>query len=507
MSDESVHAALRSDSQLVVIEAPGGCGKTYQGAEYARDTASTLKRGKLLILTHTHAACSVFDSRTRGVGSKLDIKTIDSLIAQITGAYHDGLGLPKDASAWARQNDDGYDHLAVKAAAFLKRYPAIAHALACRHPVIICDEHQDSTGERHAVIMALHAQGAKLRVFADPMQTIFRPTTYIGGCPPLDWAELAAQAQRFEQLDTPHRWIHGCRELGRWILAARDSLKEEGGRVNLRAGLPRSVSVVRADNAAHGYGQYLPAPQDRRPIDQFVNASPSLLILTRYNRMTTSLRPAFNRRIPLWEGHNRSALEKFVDKLTAHSGNKDAVAAVLTEFIQATCIGFTRTGYTANFTSDVADDCARTRRNKPAKIQELARLVVTEPDHRGAAKVLARIAELRGTDADFQDIQLDAAKEFYEASRLHDFDTAATGFAEINHRRTYSRPHPPPQAISTIHKSKGLEYDNVLILPCDATTFPDDRVSRCLLYVAMSRAMKRLMLVVPRTDVSPLFVV
>ena len=62
MSDASVANALRSNARLVVIEAPAGCGKTYQGAEYARDVAPLIGRGRLLILTHTHAACDVFAS-------------------------------------------------------------------------------------------------------------------------------------------------------------------------------------------------------------------------------------------------------------------------------------------------------------------------------------------------------------------------------------------------------------------------------------------------------------
>ena len=57
MSDESVHAALRSDAPLVLVEAPAGCGKTHQGADYARDVAAG-QTDRLLILTHTHAACS-----------------------------------------------------------------------------------------------------------------------------------------------------------------------------------------------------------------------------------------------------------------------------------------------------------------------------------------------------------------------------------------------------------------------------------------------------------------
>lgn len=506
MSDESVHAALRSNAQLVVIEAPGGCGKTYQGAAYARDTAAALESGRLLILTHTHAACSVFDSRTRGSGSRVEIKTIDSLIGQIAGAYHAGLGLPKDLATWARQTNDGYDLLAVKAAALLKRYPAIARAIACRYPVIICDEHQDSTGERHAAIMALHTQGAKLRVFADPMQTVFTAKAHIGGCPPLDWSALCGQAQTFEQLDTPHRWANGCPNLGRWILTARDALKR-GDKIDLRNGVPDSVTIVRANNIAQQNLVFMPAPGDRGPIDAFANNPQSLLILTRNNKTATGLRPAFNRRFPLWEGHNRSDLETLVDNLSSANGDKVAVAAAVIVFVQSTCVGFSGAAFADNLLADVADGCTRRRSKKAAKIQELARLVVAEPDHHGAGKLLSRVAELRATDADFRSIQIDAVKEFYEGCRLKDFTTADAGFAEISQRRTYSRPSPAPKAISTIHKAKGLECDRVIIAPCDAATFRDDQISRCLLYVAISRPMKRLMFVVPRVNPSPLILV
>lgn len=48
MSDATVHAALRSEAPLVVVEAPGGCGRTHQGADYAREVAA-IRKGRLLI--------------------------------------------------------------------------------------------------------------------------------------------------------------------------------------------------------------------------------------------------------------------------------------------------------------------------------------------------------------------------------------------------------------------------------------------------------------------------
>jgi len=130
---------------------------------------------------------------------------------------------------------------------------------------------------------------------------------------------------------------------------------------------------------------------------------------------------------------------------------------------------------------------------------------LAEPDHRGVAKLLARLAELKQGDADFADIEIDHSREFWEAVRLGNFEDLDAGLAEITHRRTYGRPKPPDAAISTIHKAKGLECGNVVVMPCDATTFPDREDARCLLYVALSRAKERLMLVVSRTNPSPLF--
>ncbi len=57
-----------------------------------------------------------------------------------------------------------------------------------------------------------------------------------------------------------------------------------------------------------------------------------------------------------------------------------------------------------------------------------------------------------------------------EAVRLGGHADPDAGFAEITNHRTHARPKPPPKAISTIHKAKGLECDGVIVMPCDAKT-------------------------------------
>lgn len=499
MSDASVRAALRSDAPLVVVEAPAGCGKTHQGAEYARDIAMAGGSSRLLILTHTHAACSVFADRTKEVGSRVEIRTIDSVIAQIASAYHAGLDLPADTATWIRQRDGGYAEIALKVAALLKRYPMIAASVAQRHPFIICDEHQDSSGDQHMIVMTLLNQGARLRVFADPMQTIYQSA---GLSAP--WDELTRQAHVFERLDTPYRWATGCPELGRWTLKARNELSG-GGKLDLRNGLPPSVVIIFAENQAHKDLEYQLSVQDRKLLDVFEQNNSSLLILTRHNQTARSFRAFFNRRIPLWEGHIRSGLEKLVDSLLGSHGNRADLAAAVVTFMGAIGKGFSPSAFGDTFQQEVREGCTGKRRGKPAMIQELARFLVVEPDHHGVAKMLRRLSELKNTDADFANIEMDCHREFWEAIRLGGFDSIEAGLTEITNRRTYSRPKPPQKAISTIHKAKGLECDSVIVMPCDARTFPDKHDARCLLYVALSRAKSQLLLVISRTNPSSLF--
>jgi superfamily I DNA/RNA helicase len=502
MSDESVHAALRSEHQLVLIEAPAGCGKTHQGAEYARDLALVNERSRPLILTHTHAACSVFAERTAGMHGRVDIRTIDSVVAQIAAAYHQTLGIPGDPAVWVRQH--GYSQLALKVARLLEKHPMIASAVAHRHRVIICDEHQDSSGDQHALVMAFLNQGARVRMFADPMQKIFGDNVVAGSFPPWVWSKLKESAHACEELDFPHRWKSGCQDLGQWTLKARESLKA-GGQIDLTSGVPESVQIVKADNQAKKNLEYQPANKHRKPIDEFVKADASLLILTHHNVTARGFRGAFARQFPLWEGHTRNSLEKLAEQMKAKSGDATAIASAAVAFLEETCKGLSASAFGGLFTEEVQNGCTKPRTKKPAKIQALARLILDDPTHRGVSRMLKRLAELNAHDADFLDVALDHYREFHDAVRLGEYETPDMGLAEITHRRTYSRPKPPAKAISTIHKAKGLECDAVLLMPCDAKTFPDKHEIRCLLYVALSRAKKRLMLVLPSAGPSPLF--
>ncbi len=506
MSDEAVAALLRSDQPLVLVEAAAGCGKTYQGASYARDAMTTLGDGRLLILTHTHAACSVFAERTKGASSRVEIKTIDALIMQIATAYHQALGLPSDLSSWAwRDNGNGFSVMATKVAAFLGACPMVAKALAARYPVIVCDEHQDSSDDQHEVVMALHRGGAMLRIFGDPLQRIYGGrTTKEAKADQARW-ETLKQAAACEVLDTPHRWKTGCVELGEWVRSARESLKANKP-IEVTGALPDSLTVLRANNVARQHGGYSLSKDQRQPIDQLVNRTDQLMILASQNDLVAALRGFWMRKIPIWEGHTRDALAGLVAVIEDKHGNAEGLAQGLIEFVSSVSVGFTQRSHGDRLLQEIREGCTRKTTGKPANIQAIARLILENPSLRGLSDAIGLIRDLVKAGGDgFSDVKIDHRVELGDAIRLGAFVDAEEGFAEIARRRSYSRPSPPSRTLSSIHKAKGLECDHVMVMACDRTQFSSTSYAKCKLYVAISRAKRSLALVVPDTNTSPLF--
>ncbi len=506
MSDTTVAKLLRSNRPLVVIEAPAGCGKTHQGAALARDIARSLGHGRLLILTHTHAACSVFAERTTGAGSKVEIRTIDALIAQIATSYHKTLDLPANVSAWAWQdNGKGFETMATKVATFLNCQPMVARVLACRYPFIICDEHQDSTADQHSIVMALHQGGATLRVFGDPLQRIHGVRTDKAAREDRGrWESLKSQAA-FGKLEYPHRWDKGCSELGRWVLSARKSL-EDGQPIDLTASLPVSLCVLMGDNSSpQPRGYQLPRSQ-RNPIDRLVRSADELMILASQNDLVTALRSFWYRSIPIWEGHTRPALAALVGVLREESGDAEALARGLVAFVGGTAVGFSRSTHGDRLLHEIRERCARPTTGKPANIQKIARRIIDEPSLVGVAAAIKEVGSLvERKEAGFDKVKIDHRVEFRDAIRLGEFADPDEAFAEIARKRSYSRPSPPRRFLSSIAKAKGLECESALVMACDQKRFGATIYSRCKMYVALSRAKRSLTLVIPATNPSALF--
>ena len=185
-------------------------------------------------------------------------------------------------------------------------------------------------------------------------------------------------------------------------------------------------------------------------------------------------------------------------------GHPAALAEGFTTFLGHVATGFSRSAFGDTLCSEVSAGCIARRTGKPATLQALGRILLDEPDHNGVAKALRRLSTLIAEDPAFEDVKIDYTREFWEAIRLAQFDDPDEGFAQISYRRAYTRPSLPKKAISTVHKAKGLECNDVLIIPCDARHFSNSAGARCRLYVAMSRAKRSVTFVVSRQQPSPL---
>lgn len=374
MSDITVAAALRSDSPLVVVEAPAGCGKTHQAADYAHWVATTHERGQVLILTHTHAACDVFRNRTLLVQRRVHITTIDGLITQISGMYHAALGLPADTASWARSQKNGFEDLARKVVELLTTSRTVSSFLAVRYPVVLCDEHQDANADQHAIAMILLESGAKVRIFGDTMQAI-----YVSGkarkAHDIRWAELRKRANLVEVLDYPHRWDKGSPELGKWVLRARQTLKR-GLPVDLSEDKPAGLSIIVADNIAPASGGFRLELDDGRRVRRTINAAnTSTMILSGHNVTVRGVNAFLGRSVPIWEGHTRDALQALVDVCTTKKGNSVAVAEGMVTFIQNVAKGFSDSAFANRFMQEVKWGCCTPCKGKPAHLQAIARCI------------------------------------------------------------------------------------------------------------------------------------
>ena len=136
----------------------------------------------------------------------------------------------------------------------------------------------------------------------------------------------------------------------------------------------------------------------------------------------------------------RQTLSALVSAVQQDKGNAANIAGAAVTFLNNVATGFSLSAYGDMFLSEVAGGCVGKRRGKPETLQALGRLIIDQPDHKGVAKVLRRVNELRETDPAFNAVKIDYYREFWDAVWLGQFEDADEGFAEISHRRIYARP-------------------------------------------------------------------
>lgn len=478
----TVKDSLASDAPFVLIEAPAGCGKTHTACEYARGVAAGLSEGqRVLVLAHSNAAIGEFRSRARDVSLLVKVATFDSLSLSIIAPYAQALGLPYPLRVGTRVDQILPDDLALRAADLLARCPTIAQMLARLHPVVILDEHQDASRSQHAIALALRDAGAIVRAFADPMQRIFVSEAEF------PWAHLVADADFTDELTHPHRWTHDV-ELGRWILDARARLAA-GGSIDLRtAPPPVRMTVVPGPDIDYGFGapnRYL------GPIRAMPEGGTGALLTARVRHMRT-LRTASMGRAEYYEGSDLEHLYHTFDLCEQNRGNARAIATALLNLLGDTSTGFTA-GYRRRIDASLRDDRIDYGRPHTVKpILDALSVLYESPDIFGAARVCrVLVAQM----PPFLHVLRPAALRILSAilpgpnDPYDQLQDAVAGYKLTIQMADV--------VVATVHRSKGHEFEHVLISNVSVTHFPDDDDGRRLLYVAISRCRRSLVILVP----------
>ena len=486
---KAVDAKLHSDAPVVLIEAPAGCGKTWTAAKFANDTAARFPDRRVLLLSHTHAACGEFHRRCHGGASRVTVETCDSFCLKTISPYARALGLPAPLEAHLdRQGGVSFADLSAKAVELFTRAPTIARAVSSSFPHIILDEHQDASKAQHNVIRLLREIGtSRLRIFGDPMQAIHvgDDQDYVA------WDDLRAFADVNTELEEPHRW-KDAPALGQWLKAARTTLKA-GNPISFRNA--PSIVVTR-HQAFCGRDKFRDYKTAVRIIRTFLDNGAGDGALLAFRRpMTLSVAQLGAWRAPLNEGAQLDHMGPLVVAMEQHNGNAGLLAQSFLAFAADIGAGFNQNDRTAT-----AKRLGSTINESKAGARQLSWLACCEPiygnpTHRGVAQAMRLLRENPPVG---YTLRLSGhAWAVSSFARTDDPRGYLSAFSRV--RRRWALPN---QVTSTIHKAKGLAFDRVLLCPLDRHQFPDDVLGARLLYVALSRA-RRSIRIALATDALP----
>jgi len=482
LSDEEFGRIL-GDSPVIAVDAPAGAGKTHLACTVAFASVPKLKPyQEVLFLSHTNAARDVFRRRVSGEGrasSGIALKTLDTFCIDVLSPYADLWGLPTPLRPPTPIPRDWFLDVRRKAATLFERRLEIARAAAHRYPLVLADEHQDASIHHNSIIQSLARVGSRVRMFGDALQAILTFDPTIPG-----WDHLTEGIATIE-LSGAWRW-RDAPELGEWISAARALLKA-GVAIPL-SNAPVCVDVMSVLGTRQSWTQNA----DVLKVLRRLRGEESLIVLSRRNDEAKAIARHPELDLAVNEGSDQSAVEQVVAEVVSAIGDHRTIAGSLVDFMigcgsldpqSAQLIKALDRGNAEHGTAEVID-ILRARADLPGLV------LAVRAARRHASQLgwtISHPMSLNTLAALPLSVGVDEVRELIFQAQRAAAETAV-----------------PSRCASTIHKAKGREFDHVVVPWLDASTFGPDIKDRQLLYVALSRARRRLTLVVPAQNRSPL---
>lgn len=380
----------------------------------------------------------------------------------------------------------------------LDRFPSVEAAYRRRFPVVIADEHQDSSALQDAVVRRLAQR--RLVIFADPMQLIHR----FRGASEARLEQHRKDCDEEKSLRTAHRW-HGSQHLADWLLAVRTRLTGEASACPAPHELRVEVTPrLHGLNAVKARVKYAVSRSFRAGHD-------SVAVLSRNNDEAEALQrylcqqglhprkigtadfeEARNdiERLPLLESAESIAVHT-LDRITA------LVPALPGRAIEQARsrlgpdgVDLRRVGAGARL---LLEPLQRLYEGGPslyfnALVGVLA--AIQRAGHHIPQLEALRALQRTAAGLDRDSLQLEEALSVYAQEVM-----AAAQIAPRTRRGLF---------VMTAHQAKGKEFDHVILADASERFFPDDSESRNLFYVAVTRASRGWTVIAPDNEASPL---
>ena len=453
-----------------MVIAPAGYGKTHSIAEAI---AGYQGKKKVLVLTHTHAGiASLKDKFTQNSlpSTKYHLDTICSFALDLTKTYHINKSEIPDESDTAAMFGFAIEHASV-----ILRARPIKQLLSTRYDHLIVDEYQDCSLAQHKMILEM-SKSIKTHILGDPLQGIFG----FRNEPVVDFndASFVPFQENCQTLEIPWRWNNaGNNALGQDLAIIRKKLMK-GEDIDLRD----YQSIVCINGGEQDYA--IPQTDSRKQVFKELSLD---AVVIHPNSASIEPRKAVVRsfqQLQMIEPIDGKDYYKWAHEFDVQSGQPliKAVAEMMRKVCSKTAITFW-----------IKDNGALVKKQKKEEIAisdnlvQIVSLLSEKKSYGLVAELINAISNLPNVIIYRKDFVRDMTRVLIDAGRMG-VSATETLIRNRNIARRRGR-KVMKKSIGTTLLTKGLEFDNVVIL--NAQLFNDPRH----LYVAFTRCCKRLVVI------------
>ena len=472
MTEQELASLLRPQSFAVV--APAGHGKTEMIAELVSHSY-----GRTLLLTHTNAGVDALEKRLhkRNVPQSLyRIATIASFCGRWCKAYYRSANFDSPPSLYLSENAEKDYERSYVGAKKIFSYVWAGIILRASYSAVIVDEYQDCTKSQHEMFLAV-SNFLPVKVFGDPMQGIF---SFDGNL--VDWSNI-----EFENVPVktyPWRWYETNPLLGEYLGVLREQLSP------CLYGHPCDIHI----EPCNGSIEILPPDVDYYKLYYLSRHYEKTVYLTRWTRQQLAFCRRMSGRFQYDEKQNCDELFEYSRRFDENIGAKLFLSVIEFAGKCATQVSTELSSYINRLKTGSLDF------HRISKHLEFGELL-TKCEKLDPNDSIGVILEWFRSNNLFKKYRSELLSEMIRSVRYA--RSQGITLDEASHRiRTtpgLQRRYNQFQFLaSRTLLSKGLEFDCVIIDM--SSNDPQYKLSAKEFYVAMTRAMKRIFIIAPSSD-------